>query len=324
MINSTSALSEKIRSRFAYLVLAYEKNTQLIRLLKVIRSASPDAIILLHFDAKYEAPDPSHLDALGVELVEPRTSVMWGDISHVTAVLNSLEYALQRFTFEWMSVISGQDYPVRPLATIERELSCSRFDAYVRADPVSEYRSRYYLRYLSLPNLRIAHRIPLRIRRFFKQAKIQINKRQSLFRFEGGLRGTPFKLGVPRLRTPFSEKFVCYKGSDWFTLSFQAAGYLAEYSRENASVLEYYRHTIIPSESYFQTVLYNAGQLKVCNDNRRFILWDTANLAHPVVLASQHVEEIVQSNKDFARKFDAKVDAGPINRLDEIVVQAAF
>lgn len=310
------------RHEVVYLILSHGKVEQLFRLIRTLRAGSPQSAILLHHDAKSAPLDQAALRMLGgVYQVEPRVNVQWGDASQVDALLCSVIYALRNLEFSWLSVISGQDYPLRPLATIEAELRSSPYDAFVRAAPApAQYRARYYLRYWRLPRFRYAYRFPRPVLSAMTWLRCEFNRRQSLLRIEGGPRGTPLRLGIRTIRHPFSDDFVCYKGSDWFTLSRSAAQYLIEFGQHQSDVLEYFRHTFIPSESYFQTVLCNSKELKVCDDNRRFIVWEDSRLAHPKTLTIEDIDAMEHSGKDFGRKFDAMVDSMALDALDRIVL----
>lgn len=305
---------------FAYLIMAHHKREQLLRLLNTLRQGSPEAHIFLHHDAKVIPPPQASLDDLNVRLVNPCISVGWGDTSQVDAVLAGIRFAVANCRFSWLSVISGQDYPVRPLATIETELGACQFDAFVKASPAGPYTGRYLAHFWALPRFPYCYRIPMRLREAFSRTWYWLNCRQSLVRIESAPRGMPSRIGIYRPLNPFGKDFVCYKGSDWFTLSRTAAEYLLEYGRKHPSTLNYYSRTYIPSESYFQTVLWNAKSLRVCNENRRYIRWDHGNTAHPATLTMQHFDAMISSGKDFGRKFDMDVDAKVLDRLDEVVI----
>jgi len=296
------------RHEFVYLILSHNKLDQLLRLIKTVRRGSPESAILLHHDAKSALPDMASLSEIGgVYLVEPRVPVQWGDASQVDALLGCIAYAIQNIDFSWLSVISGQDYPLRPLTDIEAELLCTPYDAFVKATPVATgpYRTRYYLQFWSLPRFRYAYRLPRQMLTAMAYLRRQFNQRQSLLKVEGGTRGMPTKLGIRSLKHPFSEHFACYKGSDWFTVSHRAALSLIEFGNQHPAILKYYRQTFMPSESYFQTILWNNKTLKICDDNRRFILWDDSRLAHPKTLTTEDLDAMTRSDKHFGRKFDA-------------------
>lgn len=319
-MTDTSRQTAGEQHEFVYLILAHNKHGQLLRLIRTIRAGSPSSAILLHLDAKASLPDRAVLDGLGVRLVEPRFSVQWGDSSQVDALLESFAYALQNFDFNWLSIISGQDYPVRPLSIAEAELRNSPYDAFVKAAPAAPYRARYYSRFWTLPRFPYTHRFPDLVRASLSWIRRQLNQRQSLVRIEGGPRSTPLRFGIFWPTHPFGKELTCYKGSDWFTLSRRATTYLLVYGRNHPTVLAHYRRTFIPSESYFQTVLWNAKDLQVCDDHRRFILWNEAKHAHPVTLTMQHFDAMIGSGKDFGRKFDMDVDAEVLDALDQAVL----
>ena len=309
------------RHEFVYLIFSYGKAEQLFRLIQTLRAGSPDSAILLHHDAKGEPLDEKALHELGsIYMVEPRIFVQWGDATQLDALLGSINYALQNLDFSWLSVLSAHDYPLRPLATIEAELRGSPYDAFVRAAPApAQYRGRYYLQYWPLPRFRYAYRLPRPVLSAMAWLRGEFNRRQSLLRIEGGPRGTARRLGIRALSQPFSNDFVCFKGSDWFTLSRRAVDYLATFSQNRPEVLEHYRRTFIPSESYYQTVLCNAKELKICDDNRRFIVWEAAR-SHPKTLTIHDLDVMVQSGKDWGRKFDTTVDSTVLDALDRIVL----
>jgi hypothetical protein len=254
----------------------------------------------------------------GVYLVEPRVSVQWGDVSQLDALLGCITYALEKLDFSWLSVISGQDYPIRPLKVSEAELRNTSYDAFVKAARVENgpYRTRYYLRYRPLPRFRYAYRLPRQMLSAMAWLRRQFNQRQSLLKIEGSTRGLPPLLGIRTLRHPYTEQFVCYKGSDWFTLSRPAATALIEFGLQQPGILKHYRKTFIPSESYFQTVLWNNKNLYICNDNRRFIVWQGTSIAHPKTLTVEDLDAMTRSGKDFGRKFDATSDSTVLDELD--------
>ena len=316
--------SRSPRHEFVYLILSHGRTQQLFRLLRTLRAASPSAAIVLHHDAKSLPLEPAALVQIGgVYLAEPRVAVYWGDESQMRALLAALTYLQQRIDFSWVSVISGQDYPLRSIEAIEDDLRRSPHDAYVKAAPVADgpYRARYFMRYRRLPRLPHYYRLPRRLRKWLRSAREHLNRGQSLVRFEGGVRGTPLQMGFRARKHPFTGDFVCYKGSDWFTLSRHAVAYLLSFNRDRPDVTEHYLATYMASESYFQTVLLNSGTLRVCDDNRRYIRWDATKLAHPRTLTMADLGEMIDSGKDFGRKFDADVDTAVLDALDRIILR---
>ena len=313
---------------FAYLIFSHANVLQLQRLVHAIRKSSPNSAIVLHHDPSGEPLNPSEFTAMkNVFFIAHPVAVRWADITQVHALLHGLEWATSRLDFRWISIISGQDYPLRSLMLAEQELRETEFDAFVEANPIkaSDWSmfTRYYFQYWKLPRFRHHYKAPAFLRNYLQTLRQLINRSRSPVRIEGGIRNTPMQLGVRTLAHPFSASFACYKGSDWFTLSRKAVNYVQEFTRKNPDYLRYFQRTYIASEAYIQTILWNSPQLKIANNNRRFILWDANHSSHPITLAHKHLGKMTASGKDFGRKFDPKLDNRVLDELDQIITNPA-
>lgn len=306
---------------FAYLILSYKDIAQLQRLVRAIRLSSPASAIILHHDPSGEPLDSSAFRTMeNVFLVEHPVSVGWADFTQTLALLRSFKWAANKVDFRWLSVISGQDYPLRPLTIAEQDLRDTAFDAFVEADPITTLGwamfARYYFHYLKLPRFRHYYKVPASLQDQLRKIRLTINRSHSPIHIEGGMRNTRLALGIRALRHPFNDRFHCYKGSDWFTLSRKAVNYVLDFTRDNPSFFNHFRRTYLASEAYVPTILWNNKELKIANDNRRFILWDTNGSAHPILLTHEHFAEMTASGKDFGRKFDMKLDSRILDELD--------
>lgn len=300
----------------AYLVCAYHKPGQLLRLIRALRTGSPRAAIFLHWDAKAGTPPGPELAALDMALIEPRVPVYWGDGSLVRAMLHSLSHARNQVDFRYIAFLSGQDYPLRPLAAIERDTLASGVHAFMEADRGHEYSHPYLYRYWRLPRFPYAYRVPAPIWRAIDGLRRGLNRLQPFLRIEWSPRKQPSRLGI-RWPAPFGPRFPCHFGSDWFTLSRRAADYLLSFAAQRPDVTKHYTRTLIPSESFFATVLASAEGLNVVlDDNRRFILWTSNHAAHPTTLTMAHFEAMVTSGKDVGRKFEMDQDSAVPDALD--------
>jgi hypothetical protein len=103
-----------------------------------------------------------------------------------------------------------------------------------------------------------------------------------------------------------------FYGSNWMSLSRAA---MAAVCSAPASVMSYFRRTAIPDEACFHTILANAGGLTFAPGNQRYIRF-RAEASHPDVLTIADVDDMRSSGAHFARKFDARVDAGVLDLLD--------
>ncbi len=77
------------------------------------------------------ALDDARLEALGVCRVVPPSRVAWGEVSQLAMVLRCLRWLLEFTDFDWVVLLSGQDYPIRPVAEIERSLAAADVDALI-------------------------------------------------------------------------------------------------------------------------------------------------------------------------------------------------
>ncbi len=312
------------RHEFVYLILSHGKGSQLYRLIRTLKSGSPNAAVVVHHDAKGDLPDFKATDIdSGIYVVTPRIAVTWGEFSLLEAILHSLRFISTQLDYDWVSMISENDYPATALHKIETELRETTFDAFIRSTPVTwnDYAARYYLQYFIVPRNPYAYRIPKFIRNLAYGLRRSINARQNYVHIEGGVRGVSTQMGVRYRAHPFDTSFVCHKGSTWFTMSRQAVHYLLDFETVKPEILRWYRRTWVPDESYFQTVLKNTQSLNVSNDHRRFIKWDTAHLAHPKTLTISDLSEILGSGMHFARKVDANIDCALLDELDRVILE---
>ena len=109
-----------------------------------------------------------------------------------------------------------------------------------------------------------------------------------------------------------------YGGSTWWTLSFDCCQYVLNYIDKNPSFLKRFKHTFCAEEIFFQTIILNSPfKEKVVNDNQRLILWETRNGNCPANLDESDLNEIISSDKLFARRFEYPVSAILIKTLKE-------
>lgn len=82
---------------------------------------------------------------------------------------------------------------------------------------------------------------------------------------------------------------------------------------------DYYSNTLIPDESFFQTVLMNTSfNETIVNDDKRTIIWvpEGRIKLRPKTLTNNDLAFLLNNNDLFARKFDDSVDGEIINSLD--------
>jgi hypothetical protein len=298
-------------ARVAYLITSYTLPRQTLRLASVLRKAGPDATIVVHHDSRRCTVDRVRLEALGVELVEPSSAVKWGEFSQLEMVLRCLRWLLMSSDFAWLVLLSGQDYPVRPVAEIEQWLRDADVDAFIetaRCDPpafraeIDEFASRYHYRWRPLPAT-----IATPVARIAARGGPLIRSRVMTNR--------PW-IGVRALRSPFGPQLICHRGLDWFTLSRGAVEAVNSFVDTRPEVLDFYRRTLIPTESFVHTVLANDVRMRLSSDHRRWVAFDDEHRSRPRVMRMGDLESMLASGAHFARKFDETVDRAVLDEID--------
>ncbi len=266
----------------AYLIFSYTPHVD--RLVAALRAGSPEAVIAVHHDARRTAlPD---IDAMRIE---PRL-VEWGHGSQLAAVLRCLRWVRDRAEFDWVVLLSGQDYPIRPVGEIEASLTGA--DAFVETIPVAP------LTWRRGGTDEFARRYRHRWRPVSPRLAAVAARLDPLMHVRTLPSGT--YLGLPA-RPPLPP----YRGSDWCSLSRVAVDAVL------AADPDHFLHTIIPTEAFVPTVLANSS-LRLHGDYRRFTRFDPGS-ANPRVLTREDLDAALASGADFARKFD---DPAVLDELD--------
>jgi hypothetical protein len=292
--------------KLAFLVVSHVNPAQVLRLVRALREGEAAEVFVRH-DQRHARLDEADVEAAGGRLLHDGLDVEWGDWSHLRMLLAALGQVAEHLDPDWLMVISGQDYPLRPLSQVELRFAGAEHDAYLGAPwqletrslplpPAEEFFLRYAYFHLPAPRLRW---FPRRLRRAIY------------------FRDRPRRLGLRRPRLPFGDDLGCWVSSDWPILSRLALQAVLRTAREDRRLMRHYRRTVSPAESFFATVLMSDPSLRISGDDRRFVRFQRG-APSPDVLTSADLDELKASGAHFARKFDARVDETVLDRLDEL------
>jgi hypothetical protein len=285
-----------------YIVVSHRNPDQVVRLVRVL-CEGPSARVLVRHDPRGERLERERIEAAGGEPVEDRIESRWGGWSHLRLIVSCLREAAARHDPDWVLVLSGQDYPLRPLADIEADLGASPADA--RLGSVRQVET---------------HRPAAGDDEFFLRCRYRHYARPRVFpaslprpiRPLVYARDLPPLVGVRRI-DPAPLTF--FASADWLTLG--RAGMRAVLAAsENRRLTRHFRRVAVPSESFFASVLLSDPSLIVEHDNRRFSPF-AAGSPHPDTLTSDDYDRLLASGADFARKFDTTRDPHVLDLLDE-------
>lgn len=275
--------------KHAILITAY-KNFE--HLLDLVTFFDERFEIFIHIDkkSKLNKYDLYNIKLVkNVKLVSRRYKVNWGGRNHLKSILHLAKVALDNKDLTIFHLITGQDYPVKPL-----DYYINFFDAH----PKDNFLSCNELPFKNwedggLSRLEYYHLYDvLNAKKYRKYLRKLINIQKWL--------------GIKRRITKLIPKL--YGGETYWTLSREALTYVIDYTDKNIYFLRRLQYTYCAEEIYFQTVLMNSEYApKVINDSLRYIDWKGRNGNLPANLDFSDLEKIRQSNCLFARKFEFPV-----------------
>lgn len=314
-----------------YFVTSYRRPEQVLRLVETISRESTGAEILVHHDQFRTRLDDGEVKAVapGAHVLGSPAPLKWGDFSVVDMHWRCFEWAVRHIDFDWMVLLSEQDYPVWPLERTECLLRESGSDVFVQGDIVPPTAggpdplryNRYFYSYGAIPGAAIAHRFHVpwapKWRTLRQRAVNRINLPPGrLIRAETYPDGMATRFGVRRRSTPFSDSFDCWVGKAWFAISRPAVSEIVSFTKSHPSYRRYYKWTIVPEESATVSIVLNSSSLRVAARNLHYERWSNPDSGHPDVLGQEDLEEILSSEMPFARKFDMGTDPGVLDTLD--------
>jgi hypothetical protein len=301
----------------AYLIQSHRDPDQVLRLVRALRTGSPSSVVHVSHDERGERLDEAALSALGDVTVQYDPGG-YGDFTHVRRYLDAV--ASLRGSgrqVDWVVNLTGQDYPLRPVADIERDLAAADGDGFLEYFdclgpdspwPVERARSRYLFRHKRL--------MPLTERRALRLRPLQaLNRVQPLVRVHVAYGLT---VGLRR-RSIFGPRLRLYGGSAYSSLRWPAALHLLETAETDARLVDVFAHALSPEEAFTQTVLLNSGRFRLTDDARRYFDFRGTRLNHPKTLTAEDLPQALASGADFGRKFDVRVDPTVLDELDRLL-----
>ncbi|RZL57764.1 MAG: glycosyltransferase, partial [Pedobacter sp.] len=234
-----------------------------------------------------------------VYFIESRMICNWGGFSFVKAVINALKEVLEIHPkFDYYNLMSGQDYPIKPVREIAAFLEKNTGKSFISYDEdhqtdwwshaVSRYED-YHLTDLTFKGRYVVQRMLNAI--------------------------------MPKRKFPLPVKLYGSSISSWWTLHASCAQYLVDFATREHKLNQFMKYTWGADEFFYATILMNSPhQDTIVNNNLRLITW-ADGLANPVILTQDHIEIIQRSDKLFARKFDIHVDAEILGDIDQLILQ---
>ncbi len=298
---------------FAFVLLTYGRPEPVLRLVEALARGWGDRLIVVCHDGSADA-----LERLATsELVDKVLASPGGRgrFSVVDAAISAMRWLeSQSKPYHWLVQLSGQDYPVRPMAELRDELERGSADGYFYhfdafdpieagegpiAWPLREVENRYRFQYALLnPGVSNLARAILKVPRLI----LERTHRYRLHTSYGLMVGT-------RVATlPFTRTFRLYGGSFWVTINRRCVRAVLDFVDEQPDVVAYFRGVIVPEETFFATVLANRSDLVLSRRELRYYDFSMGRHGRPALLGRADLDRVLASGCYFARKFDLEHD----------------
>ncbi len=290
--------------RIAFIILCHKDARQINRLIDKLMEFR-DADIYIHVDLNSDDIREQISVGENIHIIPEQDSfrIKWGSVDIVRATLQLVRYVKKtgcKYDYIWL--MSGQDYPICSIDSIEKKLQNSQGTNYIETivpgdNKYNRYKKLYEIAYPKWINQ--------------NSCFVKMIKRMYMI-ITGGFRYT-FPVFVRK--KPFDFDFVF--GSQWWTLTADAAYDILEYSDSHHELLKYYEKCIIPDESFFQTIFMRGPYSKNTAGNLTYVNWGKDRRS-PEILTEADFDMIKKKAEYFcfARKFDSVNSSTLMDLLD--------
>lgn len=235
---------------------------------------------------------------------EKSVDVQWGGFGMIEATLHlvkEIQDSQQVYDSIWL--ISGQDFPVRSSGEILSYLEEHRNDDFIEILPQDEaFRRGYFKRNeLFYPKWMVLNNV------WAKAIK-------HIFWFAtGGKRVTRIKKRKSNIKT-------FYYGSQWWILSKKSIELMMKYLYDNEWYINYFKNSLVPDESFFQTLYSMLIGVEKANPTICYVNWGK-NQNSPEIITYKDLTMLREIRKTFliARKFDFEVDSKIVMCMKKMV-----
>jgi len=290
--------------RIAYCMLVYKNPEQVSRLIE--RIYSPSDYFYVHRDKRREGvlrkygrcPSDERWEGLlrkyrnGNVLFASKYKTPRCSFKVVEGVLDAMNYC-RHFDYDYFVFLSGQCYPIKPVSKIKDELA---------------RRSVAYMEYFRLPS---SH---------WEGENAGLDRIRYYHIATGDER---CGIRIPRLNRTLPYGLQPYGGGYHCCLPRRFVEYVQDYVSNHPKIISFYRYCWMPAEMFFHTIIMNSAlKCDVVNDHRWYIRWlrrghpRWLGHGHPAILRKEDFNDIMRSDKLFARKFDISIDRDVLDLID--------
>ena len=250
----------------------------------------------LHIDKKIDQKPFEYMTGFPqVFLVKKRVNIKWASYSYIVGLLNSFKQVLETgIRYDFISIMSGQDYPIKPVKDIYHILEKNPGRNFISYDEGTDWWEHAISRVKKYHFTNFSFRGRYRIQ-FFLNALLPERKFPLPYKLYGG------------------PKAMC------MTLSSECAAFVLRFMESDKKLRRFIRFTWGPDEFLVPTIIMNSNfRQTVINNNFYYIDWSKGGV-NPKTLQTEDFELLLASDKLLARKFDMELNTEILGLLDKTV-----
>lgn len=296
--------------KIAYVISAYKYPEQLVRLIHRLNTQT--ASFFIHIDKKtdneiYHQIVRELSNFTNVYFLK-RHKCYWGDFGHVLATIKGIQEVFdQNIYFDYMFLLTGQDYPIKSNAYIEKFLQENKGKEFIKFHSLPH--DRWEGKYEGFRRIDYWHFYLFNKYFCFPEKRIFNNRLISLL-------WSLLILLSPKKRK-FPDNFEPFGGSGYWSLTRECVEYIHNFIKQNRDFVSFFKYVYIPDEIFFQTILLNSPfKDHVFNDDLRYVDWSGRNGFYPGILCKDDMEILSKSTALMARKFDNTIDSEVLDMID--------
>lgn len=275
--------------QIAHLILAHKNPSQLERL--IIALQHPSFFFYVHVDKKVSLQQFEYLSKYNnLFFIEKRTKIFWAGYGTIQATINGIKEILP-YKYDYINVISAQDFPLKTADEIYKFFLVNNGKEFITCKSVEHEWKEAEVR------IKKYHLINWRIPGKYQLEKL-INKI------------------LPERKFPLN--YIMVGRSNWFAITYEAAKYIIDFLDQHPEIVRFFKFSWGADELIFSVILYNSNFKDKIEDNFIYVDWSEKK-AHPKILRTEDYNALVNSDKLFARKFDADADAVILEMLENFL-----
>lgn len=260
--------------KICYLILAHNNFKHLDKLIESLSDI--DSSFFVHLDKKViEKYSPVSKQTF---VIPQRHDINWGGFSMIEATLDLMKFATSKVPdADYFILISGVDYPIRSKSFLLSLLNKGK--EYIDIAPVPQPHKpieRYEHYFFDFDRRNLKHYNP----KFLLEVLIK-------------------KLGIKR-----KAPFPVFAGTQWFGLTRKCTEYILETVERDSKYIEFFRHTLVPDEAFFQTIIGNSPFYQNTASSLTYTDWEVP--VPPATIDDRHVDFLknhIEFNDEYGKRF---------------------